>query len=64
MVLIDQLDLLGDTVDKIYDAVLAKDAEALVIHGRFLVEKFSPGRAPLAQPATTPTRTTSPLDLG
>jgi len=64
LVLIDQLDLLGETVDKIYDAVLAKDAEALVIHGRFLAEKFAPGRAALPQPQPTAPTPTSPLDLG
>ena len=68
LVLIDQLDLLAETVDKIYDAVLAKDAEALVVHGRFLAEKFAPGRMnlkPVAPPKPAPgTEPTSPLDLG
>ncbi|MCL2784255.1 MAG: hypothetical protein FWD55_02225 [Propionibacteriaceae bacterium] len=64
LVLIDQLDLLGETVDKIYDAVLARDAEALVVHGRFLAEKFAPGRAPLKQPTSKPQTPTSTLDLG
>ena len=66
LVLIDQLDLLGDTVDKIYDAVLAKDAEALIMHGRFLAEKFAPGRQSLKPIPATPKPTTggSPLDLG
>ncbi len=40
MILIDQLDLLGATMDKVYDAVCRADAEALVVHGRFLEEKF------------------------
>ena len=40
MILIDQLDLLGATMDKVFDAVCRADAEALVIHGRFLEEKF------------------------
>ncbi len=40
MVLVDQLDLLGVTMDKILDAVYRADAEALVAHGRFLAEKF------------------------
>lgn len=63
LVLIDQLDLLAETVDKIYDAVLAKDAEALVVHGRFLAEKFTPGR--IAKPAPKPKPVpTSTLDLG
>jgi len=40
MVLIDQLDLLAATMDKVYDAVCRADADALVAHGRFLAEKF------------------------
>ncbi len=65
LVLIDQLDLLAETVDKIYDAVLAKDAEALVVHGRFLAEKFAPGRVsyqPVA--AAKAAKPAGPLDLG
>lgn len=40
MLLIDQLDLLGSTVEKIFDAVVRMDAQALIVHGRFLQEKF------------------------
>ena len=40
MVLIDQLDLLAATMDKVFDAVCRADADALVTHGRFLAEKF------------------------
>ncbi|MDQ1483575.1 MAG: hypothetical protein QOF35_1651 [Actinomycetota bacterium] len=40
MVLIDQLDLLSATMDKVFDAVCRADADALVAHGRFLAEKF------------------------
>lgn len=40
LILIDQLDLLGATMDKVYDAINRADAEALVVHGRFLQEKF------------------------
>jgi hypothetical protein len=40
MVLIDQLDLLAATMDKVFDAVCRADADALVAHGRFLAEKF------------------------
>ncbi len=40
MVLIDQLDLLASTMDKVFDAVCRDDASALVAHGRFLQEKF------------------------
>ncbi|BDZ40760.1 hypothetical protein GCM10025865_00590 [Paraoerskovia sediminicola] len=49
MVLCDQLDLLGYTLDQISDAVSRQDAGALVAHGRFLEEKFghAPDPAPL-----------------
>lgn len=40
MVLCDQLDLLGVTLDRISDAVSRQDAAALVAHGQFLAEKF------------------------
>src|SRR5262245_53670897 len=40
MLLIDQLDLLAATMDKVYDAVNRADATALIAHGRFLEEKF------------------------
>ena len=45
MVLVDQLDLLSSTMDKILDAAYRADADALVAHGRFLAEKF--GRSSL-----------------
>jgi hypothetical protein len=47
LVLIDQLDLLGSTMDKIYDAANRTDAQALIAHGQFLQEKFG------HKPATT-----------
>ena len=40
MILVDQLDLLGSTMDKVFDAINRADANALVVHGRFLQEKF------------------------
>ena len=40
MLLVDQLDLLGSTMDKVYDAVNRADAEAIIVHGAFLEEKF------------------------
>ncbi|HWI00576.1 MAG TPA: hypothetical protein VNT27_09600 [Propionibacteriaceae bacterium] len=43
MLLIDQLDLLGTTMDEIFDAVVRVDADALIAHGRFLKEKFGSG---------------------
>ncbi|HOB05383.1 MAG TPA: hypothetical protein PKM36_08960 [Propionibacteriaceae bacterium] len=65
LLLVDQLDLLGATVDKMYDAVLQNDANALITHGRFLQQKFG-GEAPTAPPAP-PVRQTAPstniLDL-
>jgi hypothetical protein len=66
MLLIDQLDLLGSTMDQIFDAVVRVDADALIAHGRFLQEKF--GHAATGggldisdQPTTQPPR--SSLDL-
>lgn len=66
MLLIDQLDLLGATMDKIYDAANRTDAEALIAHGRFLQEKFGhhqpmPSPSPVPPPAAG---TGNPLDLG
>lgn len=40
MVLIEQLELLGVTMDKIFDAANRADAQALIAHGRFLEAKF------------------------
>lgn len=45
LLLIDQLDLLGTTMDAIYDAANTTDAAALIIHGRFLQEKFGHAQA-------------------
>ena len=66
MLLIDQLDLLAATMDKIFDAVVRVDAAALVAHGRFLQEKFGhPGNTPTAPPTMSPPSDTprSSLDL-
>ncbi|WP_082498863.1 MULTISPECIES: hypothetical protein [unclassified Rathayibacter] len=41
MILCDQLDLLGATLDRISDAVSRQDASALIAHGQFLAEKFT-----------------------
>ena len=66
MVLIDQLDLLAATMDKVFDAVCRADAAALVAHGRFLQEKFGTastggsldvGTAPLPPMPATPDAT-------
>lgn len=40
LVLVDQLDLLGLTMDRVFDAVFRDDARELVAQGRFIAEKF------------------------
>ena len=45
MLLVDQLDLLGTTMDKVYDAVCRADAEAIIVHGAFLEQKFGQASA-------------------
>jgi hypothetical protein len=40
MILVEQLELLGATMDKILDAANRADAQALIAHGRFLDAKF------------------------
>ena len=69
MILIDQLDLLAATMDKVFDAVCRADAAALVAHGRFLAEKFgtaSTGGALSLGPdvAIAPDMTTAPDETG
>ncbi|NUO92544.1 MAG: hypothetical protein HOQ18_17210 [Dermatophilaceae bacterium] len=72
MLLVDQLDLLGTTMDKVYDAVNRADAEAIIIHGAFLEEKFGhasaggvlglgPDPVQVAPPPSTGTPSPSPL---
>lgn len=63
MLLIDQLDLLGITMEKIYDAANRTDAEALITHGRFLQDRFGHGPTTPA-PAAPPPVSSNPLDLG
>jgi hypothetical protein len=67
LILIDQLDLLGGTADKMYDAVLQKDARALIEHGRFLEQRFTPGRplapAPVSSGTPIMDQSSNPLDL-
>jgi hypothetical protein len=72
MLLVDQLDLLGTTMDKVYDAVCRADAEAIIVHGAFLEQKFGqaadggvlglgPDPVRVAPPPETgPARTPSP----
>ena len=69
MILCDQLDLLGATIDKISDAVSRADAVALVAHGRFLEEKFGtpstlnlPNATPGSLPAPGTTSGPPPLE--
>lgn len=40
LILIEQLELLAATMDKIFDAANRADAQALIAHGRFLDAKF------------------------
>ena len=47
MLLIDTLDLLASSMDAIFDAAVRVDANALVVQGRFLQEKFG-------HPSTSP----------
>lgn len=47
LLLVDQLDLLGATMEKIYDAANSTDAAALITHGRFLQERFGHPTAPV-----------------
>ena len=46
MVLIDQLELLASTMDKILDAANRADAQALIAHGMFLQAKFGTPSGP------------------
>lgn len=63
LLLIDQLDLLGSTMEKIYDAANRTDAAALISHGRFLQEKFGHPTVPQTAPPIA-TDSANPLDLG
>jgi len=63
MILIDQLDLLAATMDKVFDAVNRADAAALITHGRFLQEKFGTGSTGGGL-ALGPTESTPPSDPG
>ena len=64
LLLIDQLDLLGATMEKIYDAANATDSAALITHGRFLQERFGHPAAPVEMTLPPPTdQPPKPLDL-
>ncbi|GAA6527503.1 hypothetical protein [Intrasporangium sp. DVR] len=64
MLLVDQLDLLGATMDKVADAINRSDAEAIIVHGAFLEEKFghasTGGSLGLGAPDPTPDPTPGP----
>ncbi|MEO3938097.1 hypothetical protein V3N99_15260 [Dermatophilaceae bacterium Soc4.6] len=67
MILIDQLDLLGATMDQVFDAVCNADAQALIVHGRFLEEKFGAaagGGALRLDPAASSTAASTDLESG
>jgi hypothetical protein len=73
MVLVDQLDLLGLTMDRVFDAVYRDDARELVAQGRFIAEKFGSAgaggglritaddAAPLPEQPDDPTGPVSPV---
>jgi len=61
MVLIDQLELLASTMDKMLDAANRADAQTLIAHGRFLQEKF--GQAAPETPTEPAPPPRSSLDL-
>ena len=65
LLLVDQLDLLASTMDKIYDAANRTDATALISHGRFLEEKFGhkPAATEMTLPAPAPATPANPLDV-
>jgi hypothetical protein len=52
VVLCDQLDLLAAKMDQVFDAVCRADADALIAHGQFLVEKFGPSSLSVAPQVT------------
>lgn len=62
LLLIDQLDLLGLTIDRMYDATNRQDASALVAQGVFLNDRFGATKAPMRL-QEAPTASANPLDL-
>lgn len=62
LLLIDQLDLLATSLNRMFDAINRADAGALVAQGRFLDEKFGGHRTPTTLDAPRPV-STNPLDL-
>jgi hypothetical protein len=62
MLLVEQLELLGSTMDKIFDAANRADAQALIAHGKFLQARFGTHDS-LTPNAPVPAEPTSSLDL-
>ncbi|HET7398727.1 MAG TPA: hypothetical protein VFJ94_09420 [Intrasporangium sp.] len=62
MLLVDQLDLLGGVMDKVYDAVCRADAEAIIVHGAFLEQKFGAASTGGALALGRPDPTSLPSD--
>lgn len=62
LLLIDQLDLLASTVNKMYDAANRADAAALVAQGKFLDQKLGGHQSTITLDAPAPT-SHNPLDL-
>ena len=64
MILVEQLDLLAATMEKIFDAANRADAQALIAHGRFLEAKFGHGAQSTLDVGTPPPPApTNTLDL-
>lgn len=62
LLLIDQLDLLATTLNRMYDAANRRDANALVAQGKFLDEKFGGHHTPTVLDDPRPV-SNNPLDL-
>lgn len=62
LLLVDQLDLLGLTISRMYDAINRMDAAALVAQGAFLDAKFG-GQMPRVRFEAPSPASTNPLDL-
>lgn len=66
LLLVDQLDLLGQTMDRMLDAAMRTDADALIANGRFLQARFGDPRKvyePVNPGAPSGKASTNPLDL-
>ena len=61
LILVDQLDLLAVTMERILDAISTADAVALITHGRFLQDKF--GTTTSSTNLTVNSNSSNPLDI-